>query len=55
MNPAPLWATVILVMTLPEATSRAHIVVADTACACTEVPRRKGNPWHHPKHGLGAA
>ena len=53
MNPAPLWAAVILVMTLPETTSSAHIVVADTASACTEVPRRNGNPWHHPEHGLG--
>ncbi|KJE77548.1 hypothetical protein [Ferrimicrobium acidiphilum] len=44
MNPAPLWAAVILVMTLPETTSSAHIMVADTACACTEVPRRRGTP-----------
>uniref|UniRef100_UPI0023F1E9C2 hypothetical protein n=1 Tax=Ferrimicrobium acidiphilum TaxID=121039 RepID=UPI0023F1E9C2 len=53
MNSTALWATVILVITLPETTSRAHIVVADTASACTEVPRRNGNPWHHPEHGLG--
>jgi hypothetical protein len=37
MNSMALWATVILVMTLPDATSRANIVIGDTARACTRI------------------
>ena len=53
MNSMALWALVILVMTLPEATLRAHIVITDTV-ALVLSRLTQGNPWHHRTYGLGA-
>ena len=53
MNSMALWALVILVMTLPEATLRAHIVITDTV-ALVLSRLTQVNPWHHRTYGLGA-
>ncbi len=52
MNSMALRALVILVMTLPEATLRAHIVIGDPARACTRI-LDAAEPWHHRAYALG--